>query len=152
MSKKQNFDFTPYIIPVGVIVLGYLVLKRFGLVKDTGQEKQEERQQFADYFSPLYIGQLLKSKSKAVVQAFKQAEAEKIARLIYDSKGYFDDDEELYFGTIKRFKYKSQVSQVAGKFFDLYKRDLATYIRGFLNEEELKKTYNYLNNLPSGLI
>jgi len=144
---KQT-DYSQYILPVGALVIIYLVLKRVGLVKDTSQEQRQEEQLFKDYFSPTYLQRLYQTGGR--IQLLTQTNVRQIVKDLYDSKGVFNDDEQKLYGTIKRFKFKSQVSQAADVFFTTYKKDLASYLSTFLNEAELGRVYNYLDNLPVG--
>lgn len=144
---KQT-DYSQYILPVGALVIIYLVLKRVGLVKDTGQEQRQEEQLFKDYFSPTYLQRMYQTGGR--IQLLTQTNVRQIAKDLYDSKGVFNDDEQKLYGTIKRFKFKSQVSQAADVFFTTYKKDLASYLSTFLNDQELQRIYNYLDQLPSG--
>ena len=144
---KQT-DYSQYILPIGALVIVYLVLKRIGLVKDTGQEQRQEEQLFKDYFSPTYLQRLYQTGGR--IQLLTQTNVRQIVKDLYDSKGVFNDDEQKLYGTIKRFKFKSQVSQAADVFFKTYKKDLARYLSTFLNEQELQRIYNYLDQLPSG--
>lgn len=144
---KQT-DYSQYILPVGALVIVYLVLKRVGLVKDTGQEQRQEEQLFKDYFSPTYLQRMYQTGGR--IQLLTQTNVRQIAKDLYDSKGVFNDDEQKLYGTIKRFKFKSQVSQAADVFFTTYKKDLASYLSTFLNDQELQRIYNYLDQLPSG--
>ena len=144
---KQK-DYSSYILPIGALVIAYLVLRRFGIVKDTQKETTETGQLFKDYFSPNFLQSLYSRGGR--IQLLTQQQADQIATDLYKSKGIFNDDEQQLYGTIKRFKYQSQVSQAAGVFFKKYKKDLASYLSTFLNETELGRVYNYLDNLPVG--
>jgi hypothetical protein len=141
-------DYSQYILPIGAIILIAGVLKRFGLLKDTQQEKTEQQQLFSNYFSPNYLQQLYKQGGKTALMT--QAKANEVAERIYRSKGFFNDDEGMLYSAIKAFKYKSQVSQVAGVFYVKYKKDLAQYLQSFLNDKELQSVFDYTDNLPTG--
>ena len=144
---KQR-DYSSYILPIGALVIAYLVLKRFGIVKDTQKETTETGQLFKDYFSPNFLQSLYSRGGR--IQLLTQQQADQIATDLYKSKGIFNDDEQKLYGTIKRFKYQSQVSQAAGVFFKKYKKDLASYLSTFLDETELGRVYNYLDALSVG--
>ena len=147
---KKDTDFTPYILPVGGLFLLYLVLTRFGLIKTTQAETKETEQLFKNYFSPLYLPELMKRGGR--IQVFTQRDAENVAKSIYNAKGVFNDDETALYSAIKKFKYKSQISQTADKFSKIYNKDLAYYLSTFLNSQELDRIYQYTDSLPSGKI
>ena len=146
---KQQ-DYSNYILPVGGLLLVYLVAKRFGLVKDTQAEATQQGQLFKDYFSPNYLAQLLKQGGKTMLLTTPGADY--IATEIYKSKGIFNDDEGKLYSAIKSFRYKSQVSQVAKVFAAKYQKDLAQYLQTFLNANELNNVYSYTDKLPTGKV
>ena len=137
-------DYSQYILPVGILFLAYMALKRFGIVKDTAAEQTEQKQLFSDYFSPNFL------RNKRNVKLFSQDGAQYVAAEIFKSKGVFNDDENRLWAAIKNFRYKTQVSQVAGIFANTYKKDLAAYLNSFLNQNELERLYSFTNNLPTG--
>lgn len=144
-------DYSSYILPIGGLVLFYLVAVRFGLIKSAGAEMREREQLFKDYFSPMYLASLLKKKGNRVTIFSKDA-LDKYVKQIYDSKRFYGDDESLFFSVLKRIQYKSQVSQIADAFAKKYKEDLAFFLsNNFLNAEELNRVYEYTDKLPSGL-
>lgn len=144
-------DYSSYILPIGGLVLFYLVAVRFGLIKSAGAEMREREQLFKDYFSPMYLANLLKKKGNRVTIFSKDA-LDKYVKQIYDSKRFYGDDESLFFSVLKRIQYKSQVSQIADAFAKKYKEDLAFFLsNNFLNAEELNRVYEYTDKLPSGL-
>lgn len=144
---KQNTDYSAYILPVGILLLSYTVLKRIGIIPDKTKEQTETAQLFKDYFSPDYLRQLRK---KYKVMIFSPTGAGYIAQQIFEAKGTFNDDEGKLFAAIKAILYKTQVSQIAEIFANKYKKDLAQYLGTFLNAEELQRIYNYFDNLPGG--
>jgi hypothetical protein len=146
----MNKDFSKYVLPVGAVVLLYLVAKRFGLIKDTQTQRTQEEQLFKNYFSPTYLRQLLQMPGRT--QLMTAADMQKIAKDLYDSRGFFNDDESKLYGAIKRFRFKSQISQVADHFQKRYNKDLAFYLSTFLNQDELQKVYNFTDSLPSGKV
>ena len=146
---KKN-DYSTYILPIGGLVLLYFVLQRFGLVKDTVKQQTESEQLFKNYFSPTYLQQLMKQGGRTALMT--QNDVARQVKDLYDSKGIFNDDETKLYGAIKRFKYKSQISQVADAFNKKYNKDLAFYLNSFLNESELSRVYDFTDNLPSGKV
>ena len=145
-------DYSSYILPVGVVFILYLAAKKFGLVPDTGADKKETEQLFSDYTNPRYVTELIKSGQGKKVYLLPQATAQNLAVRIYKAKGLFNDDEDALYSAVKALKYKSQVSQTAGKFLELYKKDMAAYLQSFLNENELSKIFDFWQKLPTGKI
>ena len=83
---KQS-DYSSYILPIGALVIAYLVLKRFGIVKDTQKETTETGQLFKDYFSPNFLQSLYSRGGR--IQLLTQQQADQIATDLYKSKGVF---------------------------------------------------------------
>lgn len=135
------------ILPIGIVLLLASIAKKFGLIKDTEAEEQQNKQQFSNYFNPNFYIQLNR---KGNIKLFTQAGADYVATEIYNSKGLFNDAEDRLISAIKNFRYKTQVSQTAAVFAKKYKRDMATYLQGFLNEDERKTIFNYTDKLPTG--
>lgn len=145
MSKT---DYSSYILPVGIMLILYGAAKKFGLIKDAQQEQQQQAQLFAEYFSPNYYLNL--KKKKGSVKSYTDQGAKYLAQQFYKSKGVFNDDEGMLYSAVKALQYKTQVSRIALEFNRIYKKDLAQYLSTFLGETELKRIYDYTNNLPTG--
>ena len=60
-----------------------------------------------------------------------------LAEQIYNSYGYFNDDEDTLFSIFRNLKTKSQVASLAYWFNKKYNKDLINYISSFLNSSEL---------------
>ena len=148
---KQT-DYSSYILPIGALVIAYLVLKRFGILKDTSAEQQQSGQILTPYFNENYWRELGKSKPKAKVILLTSKALNDITKAIYDGIGNFYDDESAILSAFKRMKYKSQISQVVGNYRRLYNKDLASHLVDNLNESELNLIYGYTDNLQTGLL
>lgn len=83
-----------------------------------------------------------KSKPKEWVQ-----QLDRIAADILDSKGLFNDNEQKVFNAFNLLKNQAQVSYVSGV-FQRNKRDLTTFLKSFLNDEEMAKLYRIVANKP----
>lgn len=66
---------------------------------------------------------------------------------ILNSKGLFNDDEEMVFNAFNKLRNQAQVSYVA-ELFQKDKRDLSTFLKSFLNNEEMAKLYRIVANKP----
>jgi hypothetical protein len=148
---KQQ-DYSSYVLPIGALVIAYIVLKRFGIIKDTAKETQQTGQILTPYFNENYWQQLGKSRPGAKVMLLTVGGLDAITRAIRKGIGTFYDDESAILAAFKRMKYKSQISQVAGHYRKLYNKDLASHLVENLNAQELNLIYNYTDNLPTGLL
>jgi len=66
---------------------------------------------------------------------------------ILNSKGLFNDDEEMIFNAFNKLRNQAQVSYIA-ELFQKDKRDLTTFLKSFLNDEEMAKLYRIVANKP----
>jgi hypothetical protein len=71
-----------------------------------------------------------------------------IAKQIYDSKGFFNDNEEQLFDAFQKTRNQAQISYVSGVFQRDYKRDLFSFLQKFLSEAELSKVYQIIKGKP----
>ena len=145
-------DYSGYILPIGALIIAYIVLKRFGIVKDTAAQQQQAGQILTPYFNENYWRELGKSRPGAKVVLLTTKGLDDITKAIYDSIGVFYDDESKLISAFKRMKYKSQISQAAGAYRQKYKKDLAAHLVENLSADELSFIYAYTDNLPTGLI
>lgn len=83
-----------------------------------------------------------------------QAAAGQMAASIWRAFGPFDDNEELVKGVLKQLKTQSQVSFLAKVFYQDYKTDLLSYLRGTtwpydrLSDADVNELNNYISKLP----
>jgi hypothetical protein len=66
---------------------------------------------------------------------------------IYDSKGLFYDTEAQAVGAIKDAITKINVSYVAYRFKALYQRDLFTYLKSFLENEDWTELWTAIGKM-----
>ena len=66
---------------------------------------------------------------------------------ILNSKGLFNDDEERIYAAFNKLRNQAQVSYIA-ELFQKDKRDLSTFLKSFLNTEEMAKLYRIVANKP----
>lgn len=86
-----------------------------------------------------------------------KAQAEKHAKIIYSALSpwnFFGDDIQAVYGSIKSCQSKSDLSYISAQFYDLYQKDLYSYIwvnewwnSAGLNAEEMEVIINYVNTL-----
>lgn len=82
------------------------------------------------------------------------------AKNIYEAIDWWkiNDDEEKIYSVFREMKYKSNVSQTAARFSELYKKDLLEFLNYYLNDEfhylkdqtEMAKVLEIVKNLPFG--
>jgi hypothetical protein len=67
------------------------------------------------------------------------------AATIYDSKGFFDDDEDGLYNVFRQMRDISYCSLVAFVFKERYNKTMFTYLSDFLNAKELNRIIEILN-------
>jgi len=71
-----------------------------------------------------------------------------IAKQVWDSKGFFNDNEGQLFDAFQKARNQAQISYIAGVFQRDYKRDLFSFLQSFLNEAEISKVYQIIKGKP----
>jgi hypothetical protein len=88
---------------------------------------------------------------------FTSDSAKTICQNIYDSMGYFSDNDDVIKAQIKKCNSKVKVAQVAQRFSQMYSRDLFTFLKegvgvrwnSGLDEANLNAIVDYVNSLPN---
>lgn len=145
------------------IFTGYKLLQKFGLIKTAEESKQEANIKTAtgskrnakgkeeNPFNPLYVKGLIKSGAGKKVKLLPQAQINAFVTSVYDSKGYFKDNDSAVVSIFKKMETKSQVSQVSEAFSKKYGQDMATYLK-FMDDENYNSVIETVNQMPTGLI
>lgn len=128
-----------------VLIVGGKITSLFSFGKDSAEDKanaaQLQQLNNSNVFSPNYY------KGKSGAPLITVAKAFELGKIIYDAKGYFNDDEAAVYGVFQQLSYKTQVSFLAEKFFDKYKVSLLGYLQSFLNETEMATVAAIVNKL-----
>lgn len=135
---------------LGLFVI-YKVLDKIGLVdnlKERRQEQKTEGLQIIDALDPKYYSELQK---KGKVQLTTIKFADELAKQIFDAKGYVYDTDGEALSAFRKLKSKSQVSFVAKRFAEIYKRDLGEYL-DFMSDKNMAILYDTIRQMPTGLI
>ncbi len=140
-------------VAIGATVVGaayFLVLKpvlqKVGLM-DTKEDKTRSTQstQFStgieSPFSPQYY------KNKVGAKLITKAEAQRLAKIIYEADGYFNDNEGAVYSALRQLQYRTQLSWLADVFAQQYQKDLYTYLRSFMDDSEMDVVHGIANNL-----
>lgn len=152
MANKNIFESVG-ITPVQAVLVGgggfliYSLAKKFGLIKSQESEKSDNLLSNKK-FEPGYIQQQRKKGGKFYLLA--QASLAACAKKIIDSKGFFKDSMDQFWSAIKMIHYQSEVSQVNEYMSSKYNKELFSYLKTFLNNDEMAQVYDYFNSLPEG--
>lgn len=159
---------------IGAGVLAFLALKKvaemFGLIKtsdekaiETGSEaagqSTVEAQNNNPYlsFSPQYAAALIKAFLKAYPQKvwdntkqslFPSLKYKEYSDQLYKAKGFFKDDENSVLDIFRNLQTQFQVSQLSKFFSAYYKTDMLSYLKTFMNDDNLKDILDIIKNYP----
>lgn len=102
-------------------------------------------------FDTSYFAKVAKDKGKKPTEMLKSYgyKADKLLQLanaLYDAKGITNDDESLVFNVLSSLPNLFVASALAFTFKQTYKKDLQSYLQGFLNESEYKQVVKILNS------
>lgn len=106
------------------------------------------------YWNPIYNVEIAKNQPNSVVHGLKSDQSKLLSRIIYNSKKtwYQSDSESLMVGALqKSILYKTQLSYLSKKFFDIYKESMSMYINSFADESTKITLENWASQLPSGI-
>ncbi|WP_407264858.1 hypothetical protein R5N98_12410 [Tenacibaculum maritimum] len=116
---------------------------------NVGTTKQEPN--WNSPFDMNYLTDVQKWVSPKGIQILDDASAKKLAKIIKDAKGTFNDDEDAVkdvFG--KKLRDKTQVASISKAFYQLYKKDMWQHLNSFLSQSEMKEYVSkYVNRLPN---
>ena len=136
---------------VGLVVAGYFIIVKplfefFGLKESKDDKEAEANLQNFKGWDPNYY--LAVSKAGTKTTYIKSADAEKIAKDIEDSWGVVNDSEEQIYGALRLLKNQVQLSQVAMKYWLLFKVDLARELKARLSDSEFTEIVKIVNKFP----
>jgi hypothetical protein len=116
---------------------------------NVGTTKQEPN--WNSPFDMNYLTDVQKWVASKSIQVLDDASAKKLAKVIKEAKGSFNDDEDAVkdvFG--KKLRDKTQVASLSRAFYKLYKKDMWQHLNGFLSQSEMKEYVSkYVNRLPN---
>jgi hypothetical protein len=148
---KNNSVDPNILIKAGISLAGlfivYKILQKVGVFpsKESNESKQNllqlENATVWDYNKFL-------SNLPAGAKLLTQNGAEAYVDDLWNATGYFNDDEEAIFGVFRAMKTQSQISNLAKRFNQLKAQDLYSYLKNYLNEEELLTVKKIIDQKP----
>lgn len=139
----KNTDLMPIALIAIAAVVGIPLFKLTGILPGRN-EGNANAVVNANYFDPKWY-----KKGGSGTYLLNSTSATLLAKNIYDSKGYFNDDEDKLYGVFKSLKTKSQVSYLAEFFYKKYSKDLVAYLQTFLNDDEMARLKKIIDPLPN---
>lgn len=149
----DSTNYAQYILPLGLLAGGALVLQKFGLLPSKESRDQDKALQELDElaaFKRNYAQSIAKGrKARQILLTTPKALA--VAGMLKRAKGIFNDDESAVYSAFKELKTQSQLAQVAQVFFKEYDLNLLEFLNTFLNDKERARVFNLVKSLPSGV-
>ena len=147
-NKITPKDVVSWALAGAALFAIYKVLKGTGLIT-TGQDKEAEQLNdtalFEDYTKPTFWKQTPPAGKKVVTYA----DSEKWIDDMWNTTGFFNDDEEAMVNLIRQLQYKTQYSFLADKFAQEKGEDLTAYLKNYFSESELYPVWKHLKDLPT---
>lgn len=150
MAKQEINPNTLLVIGgLGIAYFGLInpILKKLGLKKGAEEQAKEQAIKKADVdnaFNPDYWK--IAARPKTIFGASPTAAT--VAKEIYSSFGFFNDDEARIYAAVKRARSKTMFSQVVSAYRDLYKADLYNTFKNKLSDNEFFIIVKYVTALP----
>ena len=67
---------------------------------------------------------------------------------LWNATSWYNDDEQAIYGVFRAMKTQSQISALAKRFNQLKAQDLYSYLKNYLNEEELLTVKKIIDQKP----
>ena len=154
-QKQSNFSgvpVLPIILGVGAVGLVYLggsaIGKKFGIIKDPAQTAAITALSRIPELDPKFMA-ALPAGTVSMILTMKDRDA--LAKQIYESKGLFKDNKDLFWLSTKALKFKSQLAVLAETFAKQQGKDLASFLGTLLTSDEIARFIDLINSLPSGI-
>ena len=121
-------------------------MQKIGIIDD---KKDKEKDNAIKEFDKSQWFTSIPYKSNKSQVTISETRANALAKEIYYAKGYVYDCETCAIGSIVDAGTKINVSYVAHRFYILYNRDLMSYLKSFLEDENWITLYATYKKLPT---
>jgi hypothetical protein len=155
MAKQDDSKLLLYGGGLLIVYFGILrpLLEKLGIARSQAEQQVINQQNLPNnknVFSPVYW------KTIPGAKLITRNATNSLAKRLFDSMGYFSDDESAVYSVFSQLKYKTQVSWLADIFQQNYKMDLLDFLKrgkgqlpqAGLNSDELQQILNIVNALP----
>lgn len=157
-QKKDNINLNVVLIVGAAVGAYYFVLKPIleatGL-KSTAEEEETKKKAAILVNNGIWepVTSLLKKYPPAnyIVQLMTVKESEYIAKEIWSSWSWIDDDEERVYAAFKKIRYQSQISSIVDAYNRLYQKDFYEDVKNRLSSSEFAVITNIISDKPSGI-
>ena len=108
----------------------------------TVQEQQEEQQLqntlSSNAWLPKFWRDYLAKYGAGRVMALTDAAKKRLVQELWDARGWYNDDEDAIYAVFRQMNYQTSLSSLSEAFLKEKNRDLLTWLKDFLSEDELK--------------
>ena len=152
---KNFYEILPWLF---AIIAAYFILKPSKEERELGQlaglGKKGSKDPVKLAFDKQYFAKVSKNKGVKPTELLKSygydaARLRDSAKAIYDAKGLIDDDEDVVYAVFASVPNLFVASAITFTFNYFYKKDLLTYLQGFLDVKELNKLFQIINTKKS---
>ena len=148
--KKTSIDPNT-LIKAGISLAGlfivYRLLQKVGLLPTAESTQAAQNLQQLENASVWDYNKFL-SNLPAGAKLLTQNGAAAYVNDLWNATGYFNDDEQAIYGVFRAMKTQSQISALAKRFNQLKAQDLYSYLKNYLNEEELLTVKKIIDQKP----
>lgn len=135
-----------YIIYGGILILLYLVLMRFGLL---GKPKNVNK--LSGFDTSKFKSNVAKYTIASYPKIISNDVATEYAQQVYDSKGFFKDNDSAVINIFKKVATKGDVAKIVMAFSEKYSKDMGDYLN-FMDKDNYQLIFDYVNNMPEGFV
>lgn len=150
---------------ITILVLAFLIGSSKGNADDKEEEKNYEGtlnflqykkltdvNSFAQWGFDTAQAYKMKYPKKTERLTTSATELGKIAKDIYDAKGFWNDDETMTASALRRLVSVSDISPLNAVFMFKYKENIFDYMNSYLNESEMTECGKILAELPAYIV
>jgi hypothetical protein len=145
-------EYLKYILPIGglifLVVFGKKILEKIGLV-DSKNDKELEKNLGSKYLTPEPFLEFRKKTGFKIPTYVEDSLINGFVKRLYDSKGFFNDDEDNVYQIFRSAQSKLQVSCFAYYFNQIKGRNLVEYLSSFLNSDEIARIGEIIEKKPT---
>ena len=135
-----------YILYGGIFILLFLVLNRFGLLG-----KKKNVNQLTGFDTSTFKSNIAKYTIASYPNIISNDVATEYAIQIYDSKGFFKDNDAAVIDIFKKVTTKGDVAKIVMAFSQKYGQDVGEYLK-FMDRDNYQLIFDYVSNMPSGFV
>ena len=148
----KNSSIDPnVVIKYGVTLAGlYIVYKlaqKVGIIPSQESKAETQNLQALENASVWDYNKFLSSLPGGAL-LLTQAGAAAYVNDLWNATGYFNDDEEAIYGVFRAMRTQSQISALAKRFNQLKNQDLYSYLRNYLNDNEMLTVKKIIDQKP----